>query len=578
MIRQILESFGKQSAIGFGLSGVMFVLGWRAMVVTVEYFHEPDVVRELCAVRPFEQDLIPNHDNTRLVFCQDTDDGIGIYYCDIAGGKPRFLCDQKEKGIRGRRFTMLGWSADDSLFACAVPDNQNDQELIQIFDGRTGDKLSTIVADPSFNEFGWLSNEAFAYSAYGPSIRVVNKQANGAWVHEQYFQNVATNDLNNFTAGSARTVAWRDDNGIWLFNLDDGSSEQVWKTGADRVVEFTQASGVNEFLLDCSDDDGQYLLWLNLQDKRTYDLGRIGNRRNFIRKAAWNGRGTSYAYLTNDLAGSAFCVKTAEMATPVAVPWQGGVRSFTLNGDELFFAGNPDDHSPGIWEYDLPSRAFKCVVASADNLLKNSIGSPLSCQLMTNAFSDQHYYHLWSPSNVLPNHKYPVLLAQELNTWFPCFQIAAQTGFYVAVVDRPFFNTWGGEPENTWIEDVSRLYEIMSQNPNIDTNRVYLYACSRETCFLSQLMNDRPTLANGAILFSPTALPEVSSLQNKHILIVDGKLDGNGINRLHEFQDRAAEKGNAITLLLQNDTSHIPASGAVEHDRAREFAKFMSSQ
>jgi len=178
----------------------------------------------------------------------------------------------------------------------------------------------------------------------------------------------------------------------------------------------------------------------------------------------------------------------------------------------------------------------------------------------------------------LPNHKYPVLLAQELNTWFPCFQIAAQTGFYVAVVDRPFFNTWGGEPENTWIEDVSRLYEIMSQNPNIDTNRVYLYACSRETCFLSQLMNDRPTLANGAILFSPTALPEVSSLQNKHILIVDGKLDGNGINRLHEFQDRAAEKGNAITLLLQNDTSHIPASGAVEHDRAREFAKFMSSQ
>jgi hypothetical protein len=578
MTSPLLESAEKQSTLWFVTGGVLFVLGWRAMVVTVEYFHESDLVRQLCAVRQFEQDVIPNHANTRLVFCQDTEDGVGFYFCDVAGGKPQFLCEQKEKGIRGRRFTMLGWTADDSQFACAVPDNQNDQELIQIFDGRTGDHLSTVVADPSFNEFGWLSDEAFAYSTYGPSIRVVNRQPNGAWVHNRYFQNVATNNLNNFTAFSASTVAWQDDRGISLFNIDNGSAERVWESTTNRLVEFTHVSGVTAFLLDCTDDDGQYLLWLNPEDRRTYDLGRIGNRRNFIRKATWTTPGSSYAYLTNDLAGSAFCIKTAERAGPIAVPWQGGVRSFTLNGDKLFFSGNPDDHTPGIWEYDIQSQAFKCVVASTGDPLKYNVGGPPSHHALTNSLGERVFYHLWAPQNVRPGQKYPLLLAKELNVWFPYFPLAANCGCYVAIVETPFSHTWEGEAEQTWIEDVSSLYEIMAGNPGIDTNRVYLYADSTGTHFLSRLVNDRPGLAKGAVLFSPTDLPNLSNLKNKRILIVDGKRDADAMERLPGFQDLAAEKGNAITLFLQNDTGHIPASGAVERDRAAQFAKFISSQ
>ena len=146
----------------------------------------------------------------------------------------------------------------------------------------------------------------------------------------------------------------------------------------------------------------------------------------------------------------------------------------------------------------------------------------------------------------------------------------------MAVVDRPFFNTWNGEREHSWIEDVSRLREIMAQNPSIDTNRVYLYACSAETYYLSQLMNERPALANGAILFSPTELPNPAILDTKRLLIVDGMADGDAIKRLTEFQDRATEKGSDQSLFLQNDAGHIAASGTTETDRARQFAKFMS--
>ena len=116
----------------------------------------------------------------------------------------------------------------------------------------------------------------------------------------------------------------------------------------------------------------------------------------------------------------------------------------------------------------------------------------------------------------------------------------------------------------------------MADNPNIDTTRVYLYANSAETFYLSQLINDHPTLAKGAILLSPTVLPELSILQNKQFLLVDGKTDGDAIRRLSEFQDRAVDKGNIITLFLQNDTGHIPASGTTERNRAKQFAKFIS--
>ena len=107
---------------------------------------------------------------------------------------------------------------------------------------------------------------------------------------------------------------------------------------------------------------------------------------------------------------------------------------------------------------------------------------------MTNSLGEQRFYHLSASRDVSPNQKYPLLLAQELNTWFPCFQVAAHSGYYVAVVDRPFFHTWNGAHERTWVEDVSSLHEIMAQNPNIDTTRVYLYACSAETYYLSQLL------------------------------------------------------------------------------------------
>jgi hypothetical protein len=576
MNRPVEAAAARRSGLGLVVGAFVLVLGWRGCVVCTQWWNEPQLLREFDSIRQFEQDVIPNSANTRLVFCQDTREGIGIYFCDAAGGKPRLLCEQKEKGHSWKRFTMLGWAPDDSLFACGFPDNKRNQELILIFQGRTGEPAGQVVADENLYHLAWLSTNALAYSSR-TCVRVVTRQANGSWVHTRYFQDVAAS-IEDFTTVSASLVAWRDGGGIWLFDFASASAEKIWEATTNRLVEFTYSTDANEFLLNCSDEAGQYLSRLRLGAKQAIMLERIGTQLDYIRNAVWSrtAHAATYAWLTNDPAGSAFCIKTASPDAPVTVPWHGGVRSFTLSGGQLFFLGYADNEPPGIWRYDLGSQAFDCIVRSTSGPLKNSLGQPATVRLMTNSLGEQRFYHLWTPRRIAPNKRYPLLLAQEHNTWFPCFQLAALCGCFAAVADRPSWHTWNGQHERTWTEDVGSLYELMAQNPSVDTNRVYLYACSAETFYLSRLVADRPALAKGAILFSPGALPDPSILQDKNILIVAGKADANAIKRCPEFQDHAAAQGSAITLFFQDDAGHMVASGAAERNRASRLYQFLS--
>ena len=275
-------------------------------MLATQYFSEPAKVRELGSIYQFEQDVIPNSANTRVIFCQDTSEGIGIYFCDTAGGKPRLLCEQKEKGHSWKRFTMLGWAPDDSLFACAFPENKRDQEWILVFDGHTGEPSGKVMTDQNLYHLAWLSTNAFAYSSR-TYVRVVTRQAHGGLVHVRNFENVGTN-IEDFTAVSASSVAWRDGNAVCLLDLSSGTGERVWEATTNRLVEFTFNAAASEFLLNCNDEAGQYLLRFTAGDKRVINLGRIGSQRDYIRNALWSPsrRSAAYAWLTNDMAGSAF--------------------------------------------------------------------------------------------------------------------------------------------------------------------------------------------------------------------------------------------------------------------------------
>jgi len=556
------------------IAGALLVLGWKLGVMVPMYFAGGRQAVQLASILEFKQDLVLNRSNTSLVFCQDTAEGVGIYFYKVADGKSQLLCEQKEKGRRGRWFTMLGWSPNESLFACAVPDDEHDGEQIFLFNGQTGTLESQLGVDIGLEQFDWLANDAFAY-ATATSVRTVAHESAQKWAHRRYIPNIATN-LTGFVAVSADTVAWQDNSGVFMLDLKTSKPQKVWEATTNQLVQFTYVRGTDEFLLNCRDTTGQQLMRLRPGGGRVISLGPINTQGDFVRNAYWNGRGSAYVFLTNTHEGSALCIKTPDRVAPVIVPWLGGANRPTLSGGQVFFHGYRDGDVPGIWSYDLQSENFKCVF-SCDKSLKKGLVRSSKTGVFTNSLGEQRSYHLTEPVNYSTGKKYPVLLAQELNIWFSPFQIASREGFIVAVVDRPYSHTWDGDVPHTWAEDVTKLYEVVARHPNADTNQIYLYGCSRDTSGLCQLMAEQPVLAKGLVLFSPTALPNPEALRDKSILIVTGQVAEDN-DRLTAFQDRAAQSGNAVTLLLQADSGHIPAAGRTERRRALQFQRFLSAQ
>ena len=565
----------RRTAVWIATGVFVFVVGWHLCLVAAQYFGQQKT-RQLASILQFEQDLSPNSANTRLVYCQDTEQGVGIYFCDTAGGKPNLLCEQKEKGHSWKRFTMLGWSPDDSLFAVAYPDMTQDKEMILIFNGNTGEPAGKVGTDQNLEHMVWLSNDSFAYCTK-KDVGVVVSEGKNQWKHKRFFTGVGAN-LDSFTAVSANAVAWRDSGAIWLFDLTTGLPKKIWQANRNDLVEFTYSKPAGEFLLNCRDGLGQHLLRYNATETNIIDAGRIGPWYGYVHKATWDGQGTAYAYLTNDLGVSVLCAKTADNASPVNVTWHGGAQSLVLNGQHLYFQGNPDDEAPGIWDYDLKSQAFRLVIASSDDPGKKIIGLMPTFGVFTNSVGEQRFYHLWAPAHVSAGKKYPLLLAQELNTWFPAYQIAADNGFYVAVVDRPFSHVWNEPHRRTTTEDVDAIYHIMVVNPNIDTNRLYLYACSWETIYLSGAIKANPGRWKGAIMFTPINLPDRPLLTDKSIMVVDGMVDADMATKLPIFQDETAREGGVVTLYIQNNAGHDAAAGATERTRFAQLAKFFEKE
>jgi len=84
----------------------------------------------------------------------------------------------------------------------------------------------------------------------------------------------------------------------------------------------------------------------------------------------------------------------------------------------------------------------------------------------------------------------------------------AACGAIVAVVERPWW-TVGIEQ---WAQNVPGLYEQLRRDPTVDTRRVYLFAASAETHYLSQMLQTNLAPWRGLILLNPSTLPSFSKI------------------------------------------------------------------
>jgi hypothetical protein len=572
-----------RAGLWLAVTAVLLVVARHAWVVAQKPAHILEIADELGSLNQIIDDVYPNPANTRLVFSQMTDDGVGIYFCDMTSGKRKLVCEQKAavwSDWSSQHFKMVGWSPDGKLFACAFPphDSQQPEEEILICDGQTGDVVTKLGVDSKFVEFTWLMPASFAYTYWSDdrhNIAVITQKSEKEWAQTQIFRGIGTLDkeLAGLTALSAESVAWREGGSLWTLDFATGEPRKVWDSTTNQLMEFTCSREDQQLLLNCIDEKGQSLIRLDPRTQSATDLGRVSDQTNAVHNAIWTGQNTRYTYVGLDHGAGVFYVKSNVAVEPLRVPWPGLVVSYCLNGDHLYVLGDEPGEAPGIWDCNIRLGQSRLVMSDLEQPLKHVKITGATPQVFTNSTGSQGRYFVSEPISIVTGRKYPLIIGQDPHLWWePLTQVAANGGCYCVLIDRP---SWWENLDN-FKDDVLRVYEIMAKNPNVDIKHVYLYGTSAETPHVCELLAEKPDLWNGAILFSPVATPDVSRVRISKLLLVGGTSDGDIVKELTDYQDNAAQAGFSVTLDFLKDAAHVAKTKRAVSERLETLASFLS--
>jgi hypothetical protein len=513
--------------------------------------------------------LYPNHSNTCVVFGQHTESGVGIFFANAADPKKKLVGEQPEKGWSSETFGMLGWSPDDRFFACAMPTPHSHQSPgeILICDGASGEIAKKVPANVNPSQLMWLTTHSFAYAFVdvGASyLEVVEQKPDKDWAQISKPLKLGKN-ISGLVGTTSRSVAWRIGNELWALEVGAGTAQKIWETTNAVFKNFSYSHDSEVFSLNCANGTNSSVIYFraptNLRPEGT-----------FMDKPPALTELPYSAVLSNESGLNTFYLSAGSNPPMVALPWNGQVLNYQVNGDCLFITGDLTNHFPGIWKYNLKTRVTDEFVSAPDRRPKYAQPcTPLS-GVFTNSAGRRASYLIWQPLHVVAGKKYPVIIGQTpYFGWLPYTQIA-NAGCYFVFVERP---SWF-EGLNNWGQDVMTAYDQMAKNPNVDLHQVFLFGASAETSPLCRLLEERTDLWRGAILFNPTVMPEPSRVGIYKLLLLDGTEEGaKVIDNLRKHQDDASRAGISVDLALVNGAPHIFRSNASEREKTRALTRFI---
>jgi dipeptidyl aminopeptidase/acylaminoacyl peptidase len=560
------------------LVAVLAVCGWRGWVLAQRPAHWQAIAREWGGVPQLGRVVIPNHGNTHLVFNQQTEERMGFFLCDMAARKVSLLSPSVPQ--------FYGWSPDDTRLAYGLTlTNSAGGMALRVCDGETG-KLIAELQHPAFQgaaKFAWLTARRFACLA-SAGVTVVEQREDGTWALGGSSVSAAV-EATGLTRVSPTAVAWQEGNRIQRLEIGAGSPTTVWEAATARLEDFSWSDANGEYLLKCADEQGQYLLRYSPRTREAVAAGRIDPARKGTFKGqsdwlddsptflSWQGGSPRTVRLSDD------GLNTFELGT-VAEPqaqrleWVGGVTAHTsLNGNHLYIIGHPTNQPPGVWDFDTASGTLQCVVAgTAKRFAQAQNVAPVYGRL-TNSAGAVRGYSLWQPTRLTPGKKYPLIIGQTVNSeMMPYEQTAANCGYYFAVVHRPY---WMSKRLRDWPEDVLHLYEELARQPNVDTNRVYLWGRSAEAPYLTQLFQSHNPLWRGVVYCDTRSLPPPETMRGKHMFFITGS-DAGDTARLMKYQDQALALGISVELYFQERSGHSPVCVRATRERTERVAQFLA--
>jgi hypothetical protein len=251
---------------------------------------------------------------------------------------------------------------------------------------------------------------------------------------------------------------------------------------------------------------------------------------------------------------------------------------FKLSPDhkQLFLFGNISNTPAGeIWRCDVESGQWQPVMSMSDH----PFGRALQVQHETiNLPGGTATVTTYRPANFDKKKKYPLVVGDTMITdpiyGEPFMTGMAACGAVVAVVERPWW-TVGIEQ---WVPNVQGLYDQLKQDPTLDMQRVYLFAASAETHYLSQLVETNLAPWRGLILLNPGQLPDFSKtprFQSRPRMLLDAGGQEHDEVRFKQYQKDALRFGVVSEFYTHPGETHRMVGTAPKLDRALELKHFI---
>jgi len=261
--------------------------------------------------------------------------------------------------------------------------------------------------------------------------------------------------------------------------------------------------------------------------------------------------------------------------------WGNGTfQWFRLTPDQkqVFLLGSiSNEPAPGIWRCDLASGAWREVRSSSDYPSPQAQAVIAIHKPMTLPGGNVTVT-IFRPANFDSRKKHPLLIGDTaISTSIygePFMKSVAACGATVAVVDRP--NWTPGL--NQWVVNVQALYETLKNDPTVDTRRVFVFAVSGETGYLSQMVATNSAPWRGIIMLNPGFLPDFSQSPRLHpmpkMLLDDGG-EQHQEERFKQFQRDALNAGVVVEYYLHPGETHRMVGEAGRLERVQEEMRFI---
>lgn len=389
-------------------------------------------------------------------------------------------------------------------------------------------------------------------------------------------------EAHSLTALSEDTVAWVGNNRACAMKLRPNQVQTLADlnsspaTTALNSLSFSKPTG--QLLLDC-EQASQGRLY-QLDPKNTHSLQPLSTALS-ISNAAWFGGAKTPGWIgqkdSSLLVHQGLSPKSETLLSNVTVT----AFNVTADGKQLFmFAAVSNEPAPGIWQLDLESIQLRNIIPCGKHQSKYAKAiQPIDdfilsdCGKFTVYLPKDYYSH--------PDRKYPLVIGDtdfgmvvgggHGRLWLPSM---AACNAYVLVVNR---KSWT-EGLDHWGEDVLAAYKHLVSLVPVDESRVFLFASSAETAYLSKFLTDSPVPWRGAILLNPSGLPDLAGLSQLRdkpkILISVGDLEDLTAT-IKEYQKDALKLGITVDLSISAGEKHHFVGTAAQIQRTTDIARFV---